>query len=217
MDFYTAIYFSYSILIAGMIALVRFPRINRNYHPFVFLLWTGCLNEMVSHYLVSHGQYNIINSNIYSLAESLLLLWFLRRSGQFDRRRLLFIGLLSLFLLAWVAEAFVLHPFGTAFVSYFNVIYSFPIVMLCINLINRLITTERELLRNPSFLICIGLIIFFTYRIIVEMFWLYGLSSNYAFSNQIFNILVWINLFCNLIYALAVLWMRKKQAFSLRY
>jgi len=95
--------------------------------------------------------------------------------------------------------------------------YSFCVVLLGIRVINDLLFTERDLLKNPTFLICIGIIIFFTYQIIEEMFWLYGLKESAIFRQNIQSILMIINLLSNLIYALAILWMRKRQAFTLQF
>ena len=84
-------------------------------------------------------------------------------------------------------------------------------------MINNLIIREKELLKHPVFWICIGVVVFFTYFILVEIFWIYGLSTNIQFGGKVYAILSWVNLICNLIYAVAILWMRKRQAFSVQF
>ncbi|HEX2535497.1 MAG TPA: hypothetical protein VHK69_17255 [Chitinophagaceae bacterium] len=217
MNYYIAVLLGYSILLAGIIGIVRFQKIQSTYYPFLYCIWLAGVNEVISSYLLLTGQYNIINSNIYNLAEALLVLWFFRRLGAFQRYRFLFPFFAGVFTTAWVWENFIYHDFGTAFNSYFNIIYSFPLVLLAINAINTYLIKERNLLKNPAFLICIGIIIFFTYRVLVEAFYVYGLNGSSSFSARVYDILSIINVLCNLIYALAVLWMQKKQVFTLQF
>src|SRR5688500_6803339 len=66
------------ILIAGVIAIVRFRKINRVYYPFLYLIWLGCINELLGTILLKLGHGAAVNNNIYVLAEALLLLWFFR-------------------------------------------------------------------------------------------------------------------------------------------
>lgn len=207
---------AYSIFISGIIALIRFKRIRDSYKPFVYLIWIGCCNEALTEYIARLGYYNFVNSTIYALFESLLLLWFFKRLGVF-KRKIFFQFLIVVFVSLWIAETFLLGQFGTKFTYYFNAVYFFSIVVLSIQAINELLFTEKELLKNPTFLICIGLIVFFTYGIIVRMFWLFNLNISDIFLKSVHSILVVINLLTNLIYALAVLWMQKRQAFTLRF
>lgn len=215
-SFAVAVLFSMSILIAGLIAVFRFGHIKNMYRPFIYLIWIACLNELLSVYLVYNGHYDIINYVIYSLCESLLLLWFFRNLGAFRNRQPWLYSLIVIFIVIWVVESF----FGSRFVRlnyYFDVFYSFCVVILAIRAINDLLFTEKELLKNPTFLICMGIIIFFTYEIVEEMFWLYGLKESRIFRQNVQSILMIVNLLCNLIYALAILWMRKRQAFTLQF
>jgi hypothetical protein len=217
LNFTTGIIFSLSILIAGVIGVFRFAQIRDSYRPFIYLIWIGCFNELLSIYLLLHNHYNIINYTIYSLCEALLLLWFFKNLNVFKGRKNLFYLLIILFVILWVVESFFANKFGTRFSYYFDIVYSFCVVLLSIRVINDLLFTERELLRNPTFLICIGIIIFFTYQIVEEMFWVYGLKKSKIFRQNIQSILMIVNLLSNLIYALAILWMRKRQAFTLQF
>ena len=217
MKFEFVLILNYSILLVGIIGIIRFPEIGKSYYPFIFLVWIGCLNEMISHWLLTHGHYNIININIYMLLEALLLLQFLKNISVQKGFKIVYHILFLLFCLSWVFESFILNSFGAAFNSYFTVIYSFLIVILSINTINNILIREKHVLRNSKFLILIGIIIFFTYRIITEIFTFYGIESSANFLTKVYAIMVWINMLTNLIYALAILWMQKKQVFTLPY
>jgi hypothetical protein len=56
--------------------------------------------------------------------------------------------------------------------------------------------------------------LYFTFRILIRSFWLYGLRSSNEFLMRTFTIEIFINLICNLIIALAVLWMPRKLEYS---
>ena len=96
------ILFSLSIFIAGIIALVRFSKIKDTYYPFIFLIWLGCLSDIVSYILVSKGAYNIINTILFTLVESGLVIWFLRNLGLFKKAEWLMYGLIVLFAATWI-------------------------------------------------------------------------------------------------------------------
>lgn len=217
MNFELSFLFSYSILLTGLVAFICFSNIPKPYYPFIFLIWIGCINEMLSHWLLTHNRNNIINSNIYSLIESICFLWFFKNLRTFDKMKVLFHTLLILFCVSWIFESFILHTFGTGFNSYFTVIYSFPLVILSIHTINTILLTENEILRNSKFLIAIGIIVYFTYSVITEVFWFYGHKISAAFFTKVYAIMIWINMVTNFVYALAILWMKKRQAFTLRY
>ena len=205
-----------SILVVGIIALVRFRYIPKQYMPFVVLIWVGSANEIISILLLSSGRYNIYNSMIYDLLELGLMLAFFYRLKTF-RAGLRWFYLLAILLPAlWIYDSFFLHTTND-FNALFGFIYATVIVFLSLTVINNLVISTGNLLRHPVFLICVGFIIYYTYRIIIDVFWLYGFDYWPAFTSKLFRTHVFINLFCNLIYALAILWIQKKQAFSLQF
>ena len=206
----------YTVFVAGIIAVVKFNQISKVYYPFIVLIWLAGINEAVSSYLVSQGYYTIINNNIYCLLEAILLLWFFRNMNVF-KVKALFIIFLVVFIMLWAIDVLIINTFGTAFSSYFNIVYYFVLVLLAITAINKLIIEEKYLFKSPSFLIYISVIIYFTYGILIEAFFLYGLGASTSFIAKVYFILYWINPICNIIYALAILWMRKRQAFTLQF
>jgi hypothetical protein len=217
LSFYITRILAFSILIGGIAAIIRFEKINKDYLPFIYLTWLGCINEIAGTIIVLNGHYNIINNNIYNLVESILYLWFFKRMGRFKRIKRLYLPLMVLFTLVWITDNFIINRFGSKFDSYFNIFRSLILVLLAINTINDILFKEREVIKNPAFLICTGVVIFFTYMVLVEVFWLYGTGISKGFRVKVFEILNYVNFFCNLIYALAILWMRKRQPFTLQF
>ena len=117
----------------------------------------------------------------------------------------------------WLADILLSSRLNQRLTYYFDIVYAFTVVLLSIRAVNDLLFTEKELLKNPTFLICMGLIIFFTYQIIQRMFGLYGLKDSTEFRRGIQRIMAIINCLANLIYAVAVLWMRKRQPFRFQF
>jgi hypothetical protein len=216
MNYSVMILFSYSIFIAIALSVIRSRMITSMYYPFILLIWIAGLNEILNHWLMIHKYYNAINSNIYTLLEAMLLLEFFRQTKMLGRFRV-YPFLMLLFAVTWIIDNFWIGTFGIYFNSYFNIIAALPIVFISINIINEILTRERDILKNPLFILCTGFIIYFTYRIMVELFYINGKNISKEFTNKVYDIHTWINLFCNLIYAVGILWMQRRKAFTLRF
>ena len=215
MNYNISAFLSFSVGIAVIISLVRFKQIAPAFRPFLFLLWLGLVNETTSHVLISTNHSNAVNTNIFLLLEALLLLWFFKLQRVFDRNPRLPWILALLYLAAWTYENFWISSL-TKFNSYFCVAAAFIAVLCSIHLINRLLLTgSGRLMRNPLFILTIAFIIYYTYSVLVETFWIYGINESKEFRIKVYHILVYINCGTNLIYALAVLWMPAKQKFTL--
>jgi hypothetical protein len=209
--------FALSILIPAAIALVRFNDVDRSFYPFFVLLWIGALNEVLSVVLLSLGYPTLINNNIYVLGEALSILWFFRNVGAEFLKKGIFLLLASSFIIFWLVENFIIGTI-TQISSYFRIYYSFVVVILSITTVNhQIVSITKSLLKLPLFLITIGFIIYFTYKILVEAFWVYGLNNSRQFQQNVYAIMMYLNLFVNLLFALAVLWIPRKREFILLY
>ncbi len=210
MNYWQVIIFSATIWIAAIIGWVKFNRLHPTFLPFCICISVAALNECISFVLTHNGFNTILNNNIYVLLESLLITWQFKNWGIFNKQQKLFYLVLLLLLLIWSVENF--SGLGTSGIHfYFRIAYSFVIVIMSININNQLIVSHRNhLLKSPVFLICAGFIIYFTYKILIEAFWLYGLRSSRDFRINVYLLLTWINLVVNLIYAVALLWIPKK-------
>jgi len=219
--FLKVIFSAFSIFVAGIIALIRFRKMNKIYWPMIFVIWLACINETISYCLFSNGFPTSINNNIYVLAEALLLLFLFRNFGLLNRRQWLFWTICGGLTLLWLWENFIGGKIWHIS-SWFRIFSSFVIVLMSITAIGKLlvlgseeffIIKGRSLFANAAFLIFIGTIIFFTFKLLVEIFWLYGLNGSEIFRVKLYDILTYINLSVNLIYALAVLWAQPKQQY----
>lgn len=216
MNFYTAVLFAFSIFLPALVAMYRFENINRIYYPFLVLLWIAAMNELLSFLLLMNRLPNFINNNVYGLIESMLIVLLFKNLGVLHNRKKLFYTLIAALLAVWLIENVVFsHLEGIG--VYFRLTSSLAIVLLSISMLNiSLVDTKMNVFKNPDFLICTCYIVYFTFRIIIEMFWLYGLNSSDRFQLLVYELLNYVNLICNLIFMFAVLWMPRKQVFIMR-
>lgn len=212
-----AFIFSFSIFIAGVIAILRFRKINKAFYPFIFCIWIGCLNEILSFILFELRKSSPININIYVLLESLLLITLFKNLKIGDKPKYLFHILFFSLIVIWVIENFVLGHITKPGI-YFRLIYYFIIVFMSLICINNLIASNKKsLLKNSVFLLCLGFILYYTFKVLIYSFWLYGLNSKDVFLLKVFAIMIYINLIANLIYALAIIWMPRKIEYTQQY
>lgn len=208
---------SFSIGLAAIIAIIRFKKIPAKYHPFVFMVWLALINELLSTYFIHRFRNNAVNSNIYVLCEFLLALWLFDNLGLFRKKRIYYQFCLFLLPLVWLLDAVVLHPI-TQFSSVFRILYSFTLVLFSIDYINYVFFSEKEnILRNTGFLICLTFLIYFSFKGLLEIYYLFRLKSLKGFYRSLLLTMNIVNLFANLIYALAMLWIREKETYTSPY
>ncbi len=154
-------------------------------------------------------------SNIYVLLEGLLFVWQFKLWGSFQRRRWVFHVVLAVVFALWIWDNLIVRTIH-GLSSFYRIGYSILLVILAIDQINKLIVSERKsFLKNSKFLICIGVIIYFSYKLTTEIFYLeaLGKESSSEFVGQIFSIQKYVNLFANLLYAYVILWIPRKKIF----
>ncbi|GAA4736815.1 hypothetical protein [Flavisolibacter ginsenosidimutans] len=205
MDFVTNAFLSLTIGIGGVIGLLRFRKIDYRYHPFLFLVWSASIQEILSIIILYRGYSNSVFYNVYSLAEALLLCWQFRRWEVLKSKlfyRVLQAGLALFWLVEWLTAS------RNDFLSFFIIAYSFLVVLLSITGVNQLLFQDTlPLYRNPVFLLCLCFILYFGVSALVETFWMTGLKGSKVFRLNVYALLCYINLLTNLFFALAILWM----------
>ena len=167
--------------------------------------------------MIKHGKSNAINNNLYYLLEGLLVVYQFKSWKLEPGSKYVYPGLVALLIIVWLAEILVFSSISV-FASWFLIFYSYMITLLSITMTTNLLLKERKVLvKNSVFLICVGFIIYFTNAILVEAFYLYGVSASKVFQTAVVRIMTFINLFTNLLFTLAVLWIPTKQRFSFSY
>jgi len=212
MNFYLVTAFTFSIFLPGVAAIFLFRRIEKTYHPFIFCLWIGCLNEVLSFYLVMNGHQSLVNNNIYVLIEALLLTSFFKSAGVITQNTRYLLIVLSI-LLCWTFENFIFRSIRVNS-TYFRIFASLLIVALSLQFIEQILFTSKTIFRNANFILCFCFIIYFSFKALVQSFVIYGSTRDINFLVKIYNILLYINLGVNLLYITAVLWMPRKAKFT---
>jgi len=208
--------FSLTVGIGAIIGWIRIRKTDPAFYPFLCLLLLGFLHELLSLVTVVRGYSNAISYNFFTLAEAILICYQFYRWGLFEQRQKLYYLIQILFAAGWVMELLLRQGLETYF-SYFIIGYSTLIVFMAINVLNNVLFKEPGLmLFQPEFLICMGLIVYFTYTILVEVFWFYGLNKSSIFRIRIYELFGYINLFTNLVFAFATLWIPMKRRYIMQ-
>ena len=204
---------SYSILIPAAVGIVRFTSITQDFYPFILLIWLGLVNETVSIILAYTIKSNVVNSNIYVLLEYfLILVQFYKWNGPRNSRLYYFFALTGLSV--WIADNVVINTV-TENNSIFRIFYSSVITFFSIALINKVFVRERNsLIKNAMFLICSTFFIYYSCKAFVEVFNAFHLGLSKQFNRYVFMILYLANSFSNIIYAIAILCIPRKQKFT---
>lgn len=208
---------SQSILLPIIAGLVRWRRIDKNYQPFLLLLGIGFITEIVNFILIQgfHTS-NLSVLNIYALIEWSLIAWQFHVWGFLRQKKNGFYVLLVFTTLFWITENLIFGGFKEL-APYFRFFYFFLIVILSVNKINFMIThDDRNLFRNPKFLLCIGFIIYFLFLIVYLWAFQVSLFGKSEITNVIIVLMQYVNVLTNIIYAIAFLLIPAPQKFTLK-
>ena len=204
-----------SVALPCILGMVMYSKIPYLYKPFLYFIWTGSLNELLSLILVNTGHTNLVNSNIYVLLEYALILFIFFRWNEPRKRNRFYVLFLS-GLLVWVLENGVIYSLQSIN-AIFRVFYAFIVLYMSINQVNMLIVAEKKrLISHPIFLICMGFIFYYSYKAFIETFYILHPPFSKPFYVHLFMILLSINFFTNLVYAIAILCIPMRREFIIR-
>jgi hypothetical protein len=210
MDRSTIFILSLSIFIPLITGIIRYGQLPVSYMPLIYLLAIGFLNEVVC-YVFFYNTSNAIPGNIYLLAEFLFFTWQFKKWRFILRRNWLYKTLMLTMAGVWITENIIFGQLNN-FSPYFQVISSMVLILLAVNQLNWLIVNERgNILTNPIFIICIAIIIFFSYKVLIEIFYHYAPEK--LIKNNIFMMQSYLNVGYNIILAIAILCIPRKKNF----
>lgn len=209
---------SQSILIAFIIGIVRYRKIDPAYYPFLYYTGAAVLMEILARIftLYERPDLHLPALRVYSFVEFCLFTWLFHNWGLFNRRKAVFFTLLGIFFILWVISSFFIHSINEQNFS-FLILYSFALIFFSVNTFNKVVVHERgNIFRNPKFLICLGIIIFYTFFTLVNVTSLSVFKQNVSrsFRVNLQQINVYTNFLVNLLYAVAILWIPRKQNFT---
>lgn len=210
---------NFSIIIPAIIGWIRYHKISPAYFPSLLYIWLGTFNELLSFVIVNIlYQYNIFNFNLFLLVEALLITWQLSKWGLYGHNVKVRNFIYCFFSVVWLLENLFISGFYLGFNSYFRIVSASIIVFMSIAMLNQVLVKEKKsLTRNSIFIICCILIIQSTYALLTELFIVYGVNMNDFFSTNVYRIFNFVNFACNILFAYAIWYMPKRQAFTLQY
>lgn len=210
MNKYQAFLFSLSILAPTITGVMRYRNIPVSYHPIIYLLLIGLANELVC-YLFFYNTSNAPPTNVYFLFEFLLFAWQFHNWKNILRVRWLYLLLTIGMTMLWVTENIILGRI-TMFSPVFQVSYSLALILLAINQLSWLVVNDRgRIMANPVFIISIAVIIFFSYKVLTEIFYYYAASA--SIKNNIFVIESYLNVGYNIMLTIAIICIPPKRNF----
>jgi hypothetical protein len=183
--------------------MIRFRLIPPVFRPIVYMVSLGLLNEIIC-YLFFFSSGNAVPNNIYLFIESLLFVWQFRLWKNVVWNKDIFLGLMLLLIAMWIVDYVVLGNIVRYSLLY-PVTSSFILILLSVNQLNWLIVNDRSpIIKNPIFIICCAVILFFSYKIMAEVFYYYApeqtIKKNIfvyeAYLNVVYNILLFIAILC---------------------
>jgi hypothetical protein len=212
---------SLSIIFSVIIGIIRFNKMDKRYYPFIFYICVVLITELAVKFFIDQrkewGHWIMPWMNCYALLEFCLLLWFFNQLGLANRNSRNLYFLLGGAVLSWTVMVLFYKGLQNQ-AQLFYIFYSFVLVFASVYLLNKIIVYEkRSLLRNAEFLICLGVIIFFTFFI---LYWATNISlfgvirGSASFQRNVGSIKNITNFFVNLLYAVAILWIPTKTKFT---
>ena len=208
---------SFSAFLPAIAAIFFYRRTPKGYFPLFLMFWIGVFNEMLSHYLNQAIKSSAVNGNIYVLIEGLLLLWLFKNWGRLNNKYINLPVLAALFLITWGIDNFILNSVFQIN-SLYRCVYAFTIVFLALDQINFIVATHRKsILKESTFLLSVGFVMYFFYKVLIESFYLFDFGVSKILIINLYKIMQIVNLVCNIIFTIAILWIKKRQTFTLAY
>ncbi len=210
-------FFLIVVMVIGVIyAIIRRKRIGEYYRPFYVYMIVALACELLIKVVVYSGHKTPLISNCYVLIEFPIFLW-LFYNWSSRNNKIYFIGLFLTGVLIWILDNLIMNSIFQIN-SYYRIYYSAVLILCSINQLNKVIFQDDiTLWKNPTFLISITSVVYYSYRIFIESLFLFQQDFSNDFFGGVYFIMVIVNFLSHLIYTLAVLCIPAKQEFTLRY
>jgi hypothetical protein len=200
---------SFSIIIPFILLFFRLRVISANTLPIYLLILLHTISEIAS-YLGSNGHYPKFFVNIFILLEALIVFIQLRTWLNSEKEKKIISWLCFLTALIWIIEALFLDPFNQLLyvVIYFS---NFFIVFFSIKKLNEIIFLKQRIYLSPELVFCTAFILFFSYLLLVQIFFSNFINPSKAFKVNLMSIMIVVNLASNLLYAYGIYIFPKKK------
>jgi hypothetical protein len=202
---------SFSLFFAAVTGLLKWGKIRNEDKPIIVGWWLVIINETVRFITILLDVSTLATYNTYILPLMWLYIWQFRQ-WKVILPKFTWALMLALSLL-WFMDYFVMDGYHFEEMRYrYRLALSLTFVVLSVTSMNMQIIKERgSLIKNHRFLICLGITIFYTYRVFVDVFFLKELSVEFKMSMGKFNSFL-LQIYYLLLF-LAALWIPRKKNF----
>lgn len=197
---------AFSILIPVVACCYRRDRLGKKYLPLAMLLALGLINELISDFQIRMHGSNFINSNLYTLAEVELMLWFFHRWHRYPARLYQALGI-TLFVV-WLADISIVHSIADDDAA-FKLLSFLVLSVLCMDRISYLMIRDHLGSHKTDLLLAFTFFCYFTYKGFIMVFALFPIAASTHFSIVLWLILAFFNIVVNLAITLALIWLPK--------
>jgi hypothetical protein len=201
-----------------IIGVVKYKTIDRSYYPFFYLAGISLLVEIVSYILSANGIKSAIPVviNVFCFAEFFFYTWLFHVWGLFNFRYKVFFAVIAFFFAGWVILTFFAGTI-TQPNFYFRVIYSMTLLFFAVTCFNKFVIPHRAaIFKNPKFWILTGMIIFFSFYLLIQSanLSIFGMNTSKGFRRGLYDIVSYSNLIVNLMFAIGALCIPRKKNFT---
>jgi hypothetical protein len=214
MQFILSLCIVFTVVIGG----IKFSKIDTSYYPFFYLATISLVVEIIGFILKRKGMNDagIAMVNVFCYVEFFFYTWLFHAWGLFNFRKNNFIAITGLFFIIWAGLNIYEGNIATSD-SYFKIIYPVTLLFFAVTTFNKFVIQDREpIFKNPKFWILIGILIFFTFYILIQAsnISLLGKTTSNAFRRSLHGIVVYTNLIVNLMFAIGALCLPRKKNFT---
>lgn len=216
MTFFTVFVISgFSILLPTVAGVLKRKALGSKYLPLLILLLVGLCNESLNYYLIVYVKArNMTASNIYVLVELLLITWLFHNMKLLLSKKFL-ITIVVIGTTVWIADNLVVNSLCSNN-SLFRMVASFMVIFLSIERINQhYFATGWVQSGHTDILLSSGFLAYFLYKAFIEAFHLFPMHLDKSSYITLWLILAVINFIVNILFAIAILCIQRKNQFSL--
>lgn len=210
---------AYIAILPVSVLLVKRKTTPRACFPLGMYVVLSLFNEVWADLAIRLGYYPLSRpvGNLYSLAEPILLIWQFKKWKLFVGKNWLYRAILASIVLLWLG--LVVFDAGIqSIISWYQIILCFVVTLVALaNLHFIFVQNRSNFLKSPNFIVTAACIFFFSYRLVHEMFYMYGLDKDLDFLREVYVIFLINNIIYTLLLAYALLWTDRKQPYLLRY
>jgi hypothetical protein len=185
------------ILACAIVAIYKWRKVHQDYYPLFIYVFICVFFSLVQYIFV-----NLV-SNVFVLAEGISLLFVFKSWNYLDRYPKVYRVIIGLFAIVWIIEFAISGKYDHVLL-YYRILYSFVLVILSVNAMNfEIVHFKGNLLKYPQFLILIAFILYFTYNVMLESFYIAGIKGSFEIKRI-------INIVSKSIILIAILWIPSK-------